>query len=55
MYEVCYMYVFSCSEGSVPPSQCLTIRLLPYLFSICIYMFVHIIIHTLMAIELILY
>ena len=40
MYEVWYMYEYSCSEGregSVPPSQCLTIRVLPYLFSICIY------------------
>ena len=40
MYEVWYMYVYSCSEGregSVPPSQCLTINVLPYLFYICIY------------------
>ena len=38
-YGIC-MYVFSCGEGregSVPPSQCLTIRVLPYLFYICIY------------------
>ena len=40
MYEVWYMYVYSCSEGredNVPPSQCLTIRVLSYLFYICIY------------------
>ena len=40
MYEVWYMYVYSCSEGregSVPPPQCLTIHVHPYLFHICIY------------------
>ena len=44
MYEVWYMYEYSCSEGregSVHPSQCLTIRVLPYLFYImyllCLY------------------
>ena len=40
MYEVWYMYVYSCSEGregSVPPPQCLIIRVHPYLIHICIY------------------
>ena len=40
MYEVWYMYVYSCSEGregSVPPPQCLSIHVHPYLFHICIY------------------
>ena len=53
MYEVWYMYVYSCSEGqedSVPPPQCLTIWVHPYLFHVFI-MFVYVIIHTQMAIE----